>query len=175
MLFSGTSSAAPVVSGIAGLAFAVSPGASPAQIEQALESSAVPIAGVVHGRVDAYGTVRSLAPAPSPTPTPSAGSGSGQAAGRTVVVRGRLTRTRRSWSYGFETPAGVLDARVTMLDRTRAPVQVRLVARRRVLGSARGRKVVDLQARVPAGRYRLLVRSAIRSSVRFRLVLRLPG
>src|SRR5436189_2376783 len=41
--FLGTSSAAPVVSGIAGLAFSVAPGATPAQVEQAIETTAIPI------------------------------------------------------------------------------------------------------------------------------------
>src|SRR5207237_8825868 len=64
--FLGTSSAAPVVTGIAGLAFSLVPGATPGQVEQAIEASAVPIPGLASGRVDAYATLRTLAPGSAP-------------------------------------------------------------------------------------------------------------
>src|SRR5207302_10935095 len=72
--FLGTSSAAPVVSGIAGLAFSLVPGVSPAQVSQAMETTAVPIPGVVSGRVDAYAALRSLSPALAGPGTPAAGT-----------------------------------------------------------------------------------------------------
>jgi thermitase len=53
--FCGTSSAAPALAGIAGLLASYAPESSNAQIEQALESSAASLGGVVqYGRVDAY-------------------------------------------------------------------------------------------------------------------------
>jgi hypothetical protein len=57
----GTSLAAPVVAGIAGLLFSADSGATGAQVEQALESSAVP-AGltVAYGRVDALAALNAL-------------------------------------------------------------------------------------------------------------------
>ena len=66
--FLGTSSAAPVVSGIAGLLFSAVPGATAAQVQQAVETSAVPMPGVAHGRVgfakrDVGGEAREPAPA----------------------------------------------------------------------------------------------------------------
>jgi hypothetical protein len=70
--FLGTSAAAPVVSGIAALAFSLVPSATPGQVEQAIEASAVPIPGVASGRVDAYAALRTLAPAPAPASTPVA-------------------------------------------------------------------------------------------------------
>jgi subtilisin family serine protease len=59
--FAGTSSAAPVVAGIAGLAAAFSPAATNAQIESAIKGAATPIGTVVSaGRVDTYGTLVAL-------------------------------------------------------------------------------------------------------------------
>jgi subtilisin family serine protease len=68
--FCGTSSAAPMVSGLAGLALAAQPLATPIEIEHALMRSAVPMPGFVsYGRVNAaaflseLGGVTPLAPA----------------------------------------------------------------------------------------------------------------
>ena len=70
--FLGTSSAAPVVSGIAALGFSADPDATPGDVEEALKAGAVAVSGVVFGRADAYGTVHALAPwlaSSAPTPT----------------------------------------------------------------------------------------------------------
>jgi Subtilase family len=57
----GTSLAAPVVSGIAGLLFSYDKGLSGGQVEQALESTAVPVAfSVKYGRVDALAALAAL-------------------------------------------------------------------------------------------------------------------
>jgi serine protease len=58
----GTSLAAPVVAGIAGLALSDAPGVTAASFTQALESTAVPVPGnyVAHGRVDAAATLTAL-------------------------------------------------------------------------------------------------------------------
>ncbi|MFL5963934.1 MAG: S8 family serine peptidase [Gaiellaceae bacterium] len=57
----GTSSAAPVVAGIAGLLLSANPGLSNVQVEQALESSAVPVGfNVKYGRVDALAALGAL-------------------------------------------------------------------------------------------------------------------
>jgi hypothetical protein len=89
----GTSLAAPVIAGIAGLMFSLAPSATPDAVEQALFASVDPVAGtrtVAYGRVNAYkallalasGTVASATatptpapaatPTPAPTPTPTA-------------------------------------------------------------------------------------------------------
>jgi subtilisin family serine protease len=92
MLFCGTSSSAPVVSGIAALAISLRPTATKAAVERALERSAKPISepGVRYGLVDAHaalvaleatfrpaeassGPVAPQAPPPAPAqPTPPA-------------------------------------------------------------------------------------------------------
>jgi subtilisin family serine protease len=93
--FCGTSSAAPVVAGLAGLAVSYAPLASNTEIEQALESSAVKVGSTVqYGRVDAYGALLALGgsgtgsgstgAAPSSTGVPAI-SGSAQA-GQTLTV-----------------------------------------------------------------------------------------
>jgi subtilisin family serine protease len=80
--FCGTSSAAPMVSGIAGLAFALNPNASSADVEQALAGSATPVPGVARfGRVNAPTVMSAVsstgsaspvqAPPPPPPPPPA--------------------------------------------------------------------------------------------------------
>ena len=77
--FCGTSSAAPALAGIAGLIASYAPLATNTQIEQALETAAVPIGTqVTYGRVDAYQALLSLgapvvgtAPANTALPTVS--------------------------------------------------------------------------------------------------------
>jgi serine protease len=68
----GTSLAAPVVSAIAGLLFSYNKTLSGSQVEEALESSAVPMSFVEYGRVDslsALGAVGATDPQPASAPT----------------------------------------------------------------------------------------------------------
>jgi hypothetical protein len=58
--FCGTSSASPVVAGVAALALSLDPGATNTQVEQAIEASAVPESFVQYGRVDAAATLAAL-------------------------------------------------------------------------------------------------------------------
>jgi subtilisin family serine protease len=186
--FLGTSSAAPVVSGIAGLAFSLVPGATPAQVERALESTAAPVAGVVSGRVDAYAALQALAPGSA---TPAGGSapgsdvqpdetaggktdaGAGVAKGRTKVMAGSLRPGRRK-SIVVVTGAGLLQAKVRMR-AGRPPVRLRLLATGRVVASARGRGATRLRARVGARTYRLLLSSSSRKPLRYTLTVAYPS
>jgi len=179
--FLGTSSAAPVVSGIAALAFSLVPGAMPGQVEQAIETSAVPIPGVASGRVDAYATLHTLAPALAPTGTPVApgqaqqeGGGSGTRAGATStkIVTGRLRRGRNA-SVVLATGAGLL--RATARARTGRPtIGIRLLAAGRVTASARGAGRASLRALVRARTYRLVVSTTSRKPVAFALTISYP-
>src|SRR5438270_3180399 len=160
--FLGTSSAAPVVSGIAGLAFSLVPGATPEQVEQAIETSAVPIPGVASGRVDAYAALHTLSPAPVPTGTPAPGqaqqeTGTGTRAGATLtkVVAGKLKRGR-TVGVVLAAGAGVLRATVRLRDKER-PIRLRLLAAGRLAASARGLGRATLRASVSARTYRLVV------------------
>jgi subtilisin family serine protease len=177
--FLGTSSAALVVSGIAGLAFSLVPGATPAQVEQAIEQSAVAIPRVVSGRVDAYGTLHALAPGLTPIGNGQApqeagrgGAARADAATRTKVVAGRLTR-RRSRSIVLVTGAGPLSA--TAKARGRPAIRLRLLAAGRVAASARGAGRARLRAHVRARRYRLVVSTSSRKPVRFALTISYPA
>jgi subtilisin family serine protease len=179
--FLGTSSAAPVVSGIAALAFSLVPGATAGQVEQAIETSAVPIPGVASGRVDAYATLHTLAPALAPTGTPAApgqgqseggGSGTRAAATRTKIVTGRLRRGRNA-SAVLVTGAGLL--RATAKARTgRATIRISLLAAGRVTASARGAGRASLRALVRARTYRLVVSTTSRKPVAFALTISYP-
>jgi len=163
--FLGTSSAAPVVSGIAGLAFSLAPQATPAEVERALESTAVPIPGVATGRVDAYAAVHALAPdlappgqAPGAEPRQPIGASASRAgaARRTKVVRGRLYRGR-SASVVLTSGVGRLRATVKLRNARRVTVRLRLVTAGRSAASAHGKGSATLRAPVRAQRYRLLV------------------
>jgi subtilisin family serine protease len=69
--FCGTSSATPAIAGIAALAFSYLPTASATSIEQALESSSVPVIAarqVAYGRIDALATMLALGAMPPPPP-----------------------------------------------------------------------------------------------------------
>jgi subtilisin family serine protease len=59
--FCGTSSAAPIVAGIAGLALAARPAASVGEITQAIERTATPLPGMVrYGLVNAQAALAAL-------------------------------------------------------------------------------------------------------------------
>lgn len=63
--FCGTSSATPLVAGIAGLALSLAPDVTKSMFEQALRSTALQVPGAVrYGRVDALGTLAALQLAP---------------------------------------------------------------------------------------------------------------
>jgi subtilisin family serine protease len=170
--FLGTSSAAPVVSGIAGLAFSVAPSATPADVEQAIESTAVPVEGVVSGRVDAFAALRALAPSVSPPSAGSTGAGGGAPAARTKVVRLRARRGKPA-TLTLATAAGALEATAKVGGRP-ARIVLRLVSAGRVVASARGAGAARVRTQVAAGRQRVVVSTAGRRAVRLVLTVTYP-
>jgi subtilisin family serine protease len=152
--FLGTSSAAPVVSGIAGLLFSLLPGSTPAQVASALEQSAVPIGGVTFGRVDAERALASLLPAP-----PAQGSGGQTAPGATPSAT--LTRSGRigakGRTYSLATGAGRLVATLTVRGSAGRRTKLALRHAGHVVATAGGVTRVRLRATVRRGRYRLVV------------------
>jgi subtilisin family serine protease len=96
--FCGTSSASPLVAGIAALALSERPTATSSQVVQAIEQSAKPVGGFVHfGRVNAPDTLAALA----------------SMSGAVVAVRnGTLTRAQRTRTYEFQSAPGQFTATV---------------------------------------------------------------
>jgi hypothetical protein len=170
--FLGTSSAAPVVSGIAALGFAADVDASPDEVDAALKASAVAMPGVAFGRVDAYATVHALAPSLVP-PAPRARRSAGGATTTTRVFSGRLGRRTRSFRIVVRR-AGLLRATLALRRRVERPVELRLLRNGHLVASARGRKSVRLRARVHRGTYRLIVSSTGGRPVRFTLTVAYP-
>jgi subtilisin family serine protease len=169
--FLGTSSAAPVVSGIAALGFSADPDATPDEVEEALKAGAVAVSGVVFGRVDAYATVHALAPwlaTSAPKPTSSAG-----ALNATRVLRGTVGRRRRSFSIVVGA-SGFLRARLHLQGRADGSIELSLHRGERAIAVARGRTSLRLRAPVRRGTYRLVLTSSGRKPVRFKLTVAYP-
>ncbi len=94
--FCGTSSAAPLVSGLIALELSAQPSATPQQMEQALISAVRPLPGVVqYGRIDAGRTLGLLSPATSARAVFNGTFGAG---------------TRRERSYPLDVGDGLLTA-----------------------------------------------------------------
>jgi subtilisin family serine protease len=149
-LFFGTSSAAPVVSGIAGLALAAAPDAGPSQLTNALEQSAVPMDGVAFGRADASAALRALGAVPPSVPGGDRASGSGGRVRR--QFRGRLGPRH---SFSVPTGAGVLRATLSVDSRRRIVLELHRAGR--LVSSSSGRRRIRLVTRVTRGRYRLVI------------------
>jgi subtilisin family serine protease len=170
--FLGTSSAAPVVSGVAALLFSAVPEASPAEVTKTLEESAQPIPGVVYGRVRAYTALVALAP--SLVPPSQAGAAVPLPRSSTVVSRTFVGRTNRGMrGFRIATGRGVLRARLVVLGAPR-PVRLQLLRGGRSIASVQGRGPLRLRATVRRATYRLVVRAAARSTFSFRLRVTYP-
>jgi subtilisin family serine protease len=97
--FCGTSSATPVVSGLAALALSAEPSASAHDVVQAIEAAAKPVPGFVRfGRVEAPQTLAALQPVSART---------------TLTHEGLLTKRQSTRSYVVASAAGQLTATVT--------------------------------------------------------------
>jgi subtilisin family serine protease len=90
--FCGTSSASPLVAGVAALALSERPTATATQVMRAIEQSAKPIGNFVHyGRVTAPDTLAALGSTRGPVE---------------VVRKGTLTRAHRTRTYEFQSAPG---------------------------------------------------------------------
>lgn len=159
VVFCGTSSAAPVVAGLAALALAQAPTAQREQVERALGTGVARVEDVAGGRVNARQALVALGATVPPAlrPEPPA---------RRLVKSSVSTRTpvRR-----FLQP--VAAGRVTVVLRSPSPqLRVALVnARGRTVARASGRTVLRLSRVLPAGTYRATVAGA--ANARFSLEL----
>jgi subtilisin family serine protease len=162
----GTSSAAPVVSGIAGLLLGLAPGATLAQLTEALERRAVPMTGVVYGRVDAERALNALSP-----PPPSSSPPGRQPSRRTTrALRGRLGP--HGQSLVIVTGPGLL--RVLFEVRGKPVPKIGVAVRHdgRRVASRTGRRRVRLRVTVRKGRYRIILTGP--AGRPFRLVITHP-
>ena len=167
--FCGTSSAAPLVSGLAGLALSAQPGATSAAVVQAIAGTAAPLPSAVeHGRVDAARALAALgAPAASPRAPPnSAPSADSVEGGR--AYEGSLTARFRQRRFVHQVTGGGIAAElrfrgVRSLTFTIVDSDGTTVAR------VSGRSPLRLAEDLEAGRYALVVRSAARRKARFTL------
>jgi thermitase len=122
--FTGTSSAAPMVAGVAALGLSAKPSATAAQLRTAIEATAEPVGEwVANGRVNASGTVNALLPpdvtapavgwsSPSASSTPRRGklSVTASAADASGITRVELLRAGRvvatdtasPWTFTFD-------------------------------------------------------------------------
>jgi subtilisin family serine protease len=165
--FLGTSSAAPVVSGIAGLLLGLVPAATPAQLTEALEQSAVPVTGVTFGRVDSRSALDLLlAPAHAQPSRPA-----GAAPRTTRTFAGRLGRHGKS--FGIVTGAGPLQIRFEVGGKGSPLVAVAVRREGQRVASGQGRRVVRLSVKVRAGRCRIVLTGP--AGRRFRLRLTYPS
>jgi subtilisin family serine protease len=186
VVFLGTSSAAPVVSGIAGLALSAAPGATAGEVAQALEATANPSPGSVYGRVDAYATVHSIAPSLAPTPvsaqppaqSPTPGSlPARSAASQHRELRGRLTTRRPQQGYVLRTGIGVLNAALSPSGPTSVRLEIRLLAPGgSIVVVCQGNRARRCTTAVDPARYRLVVRRVGRGApISYSLALAFPA
>jgi subtilisin family serine protease len=170
--FCGTSSATPIVAGVAGLLFSARPSATGRQVEDALVHSVVELgSGVRYGRVSAQRTLEALAaqphratpaPASTPRPTPSASSTPARA-----TIRGKLT-AGAPVRLNARLPSGRATATLTV-PGTRG-LSLMLVDSRGVeIARASGRSPLRLSRIVAAGRYRFVVRGSTRAPFTLRI------
>jgi subtilisin family serine protease len=154
-LFCGTSSSAPIVSGLAALVLSTHPGATPAEIRSAIERSGAPLPSVVQfGRVDAPRALAAL----------------GATARRTQLESGTLSSARLSRSYELQSGPGPVRATV----RFRAGSVVTLVLESLATGMRvahkTGRSPLQLSEPV-GGPVRVVVRAVRGVPLRFTLTL----
>ncbi|HYQ78339.1 MAG TPA: S8 family peptidase [Solirubrobacterales bacterium] len=157
--FCGTSSAAPVVAGIAGLALSLAPGASNRQVEEAIEATAVAQPYVRYGRVDAAAALKALAGSPSePSPPTETTPPPGEPAPvlSTATFSGSLSAKQSSKGFGLTTGSGPLTATLTFAKASALTLTL-LAADGSTIASAKGASGLQLTREIAAGGYRLVV------------------
>ncbi|TMJ96567.1 MAG: peptidase S8 [Actinobacteria bacterium] len=156
--FCGTSSATPVVSGLAGLALAAKPNASVSDVYSAIRESAKAIGSSVEfGRVDAAGTLSKLGAAPVSSSS-------------TSTIKGTLDPDPTSRSYKRDIGAGSLTLRLSF---TGARTLTLELVKGETVARVSGPSPLRIARRVQRGTYRFVVKgSGTRAS--FTLVASYP-
>ncbi len=167
VVFCGTSSATPLVAGLAALLLSEQPGASRAAIVDAIEQTAVPIGDSVrYGRIDAAAAVAALADASSGVAVNSAPATKQVAI---AELRGRLTRRAPVWAYRRSLDPMLVTA--TLRFGARRILSLSLLDEKgRLLARASGRGPLRVTRRVRGGTFAFRVEGR-RTPASFELVL----
>jgi subtilisin family serine protease len=163
--FCGTSSAAPVVSGLVGLARSFRPEAPKVDVEEAIRTAAVPLPEAVqYGIVDAEGMLRALG-AQQASETPPAEI-------RRATFSGRVTRLSPRRRYALSVAGGKLVAELTFA-ATRSLTLLVVDESGTVIGRVSGGTPLRLGRTVRPGGYTVVV-SRRKADARFTLAVRYP-
>jgi thermitase len=152
-IFCGSSTSAPAVAGLAGLMLSVNSSLTPVQIVDALRQTAVPVAGIAGGRVNAYNALLAVGGTP-PRPRPARlqppkRRPNAKPAATTRVQKGFL---RAHWHVTIKVWRGRIA--VTLRSPKAKSCTISLKSGGDLWFSDRHkRNSVVLAARVPAGRY----------------------
>ncbi len=148
--FCGTSSATPLVSGLAALALSAKLGATRAEVEQAITTSALALSGSVqHGRVEAPATLAALAQA-SPAATTSSTR-------KSARFKGKLTARSPSRTYRRSVAAGRLTAKLSFKGSRKLTLAL-VNQKGKTVRRVSGRGPLRLGKKVRAGTFRFVVR-----------------
>jgi subtilisin family serine protease len=161
--FCGTSSATPLVAGLAGLALSAKPGAEVAEVEQAINKAVSPIGSAVKfGRVNAARTLSAL------------GAGAAAATSASATFQGVVTREHPTRAYRRTVASGRTSLSLTFSGAPRLTLSIVNAAGstvRRVTGGSPLRPTVKLGA----GTFRFVVRRANGGRVPFTLRVSHPA
>jgi subtilisin family serine protease len=161
-VFCGTSAATPIVSGLAGLALSANPNATPAQVAEALQRTAVPLPGVVQsGRIQA-GRALSLINGPAAAPNL-----------RTALFSGTIQAGADTRIFSLPVGAGRVTATLTTGGRQKLFLSLFAGEASRPLVQLQGRSPLRTSRTVLRGTVRLVVRGAVRT--RFALRVEYPA
>jgi subtilisin family serine protease len=141
--FCGTSSATPVVAGLAALVLSVDPNAGPADVRQAVARSAVPLPGAVvqYGRIDASRTLASFQPA-SPATT-------------SLVLRGTVGGPVRTRTFRLSVAGG--EVRASLAFKGAPSLKLSLVSQSGKRFRSTGTNPLQLRRSVAEGTIKLVV------------------
>lgn len=157
--FCGTSSATPLVAGLAALALSSTPTGTSTQVVNAIQTTAQHIPATVQfGRIDASAALSAL------------GVPAAQATLLNVVLRGTLTPTRRTSSYARAVSTGAVTAVLRFPRRMRLTLTVRTSAGDRV-ATASGVSPLRLRKSVAGDMLRFVVSNRAKTKVAYTLTL----
>jgi len=165
VLFCGTSSATPIVAGLAALLLSEQPNAGRGEIADAIESTATPIGGVVmRGRIDAPRALSAVAAAPAPAEA---------VATSVLTVKSFLTPRVPARVYRRTIRAGRLTATVTFSGTSTLSLAIRNEAGALVASTA-GASPLRLSRKLAAGKFSFAV-SSRKANAGFTLVVSLAA